>query len=407
MAVSAGYSRPDVVRRSSLLHPRRRAPSARLDLLQTLLLVARPPTPAGQQTYLHENAALVRAAGSASASNPRCQRVCGCARCCRVPRTRRRQPACARAIVHIRPPGVAVTVAVKRRKRPPPRAGTTSVFRFKTMEATTGFEPVMGVLQTPALPLGYVAVSKYPANACLGPQSAVVPRRRFELLHPCRARPPQDRVSAYSTTSAQADAWAQRTSSIVGTVTPQTDAFSGTMTASQGSGLRRVCGGSVTSSICSALPLRSPCSSRRSRRRRARSGAHEEAFDSRQITPRSTAATLLYSTLGYGAARRNLDADPPERHRRRASEACFHVVCRRRGGIAGSCRPRDVRWHWHGVFRCGLLTSHPGHEAGEYRMLVKAPDVHLATDPPRRPVRHVQDDVRRHRLPRTPRRGPL
>ena len=27
------------------------------------------------------------------------------------------------------------------------------------MEATTGFEPVMGVLQTPALPLGYVAVS--------------------------------------------------------------------------------------------------------------------------------------------------------------------------------------------------------------------------------------------------------
>ena len=25
------------------------------------------------------------------------------------------------------------------------------------LEATTGFEPVMGVLQTPALPLGYVA----------------------------------------------------------------------------------------------------------------------------------------------------------------------------------------------------------------------------------------------------------
>jgi hypothetical protein len=27
------------------------------------------------------------------------------------------------------------------------------------LEATTGFEPVMGVLQTPALPLGYVAAS--------------------------------------------------------------------------------------------------------------------------------------------------------------------------------------------------------------------------------------------------------
>ena len=35
------------------------------------------------------------------------------------------------------------------------RAGFVSA----TMEATTGFEPVMGVLQTPALPLGYVAVS--------------------------------------------------------------------------------------------------------------------------------------------------------------------------------------------------------------------------------------------------------
>ena len=27
------------------------------------------------------------------------------------------------------------------------------------LEATTGFEPVIGVLQTPALPLGYVAAS--------------------------------------------------------------------------------------------------------------------------------------------------------------------------------------------------------------------------------------------------------
>ena len=30
------------------------------------------------------------------------------------------------------------------------------------MEATTGFEPVMGVLQTPALPLGYVALDRLP-----------------------------------------------------------------------------------------------------------------------------------------------------------------------------------------------------------------------------------------------------
>ncbi len=31
------------------------------------------------------------------------------------------------------------------------------------LEATTGFEPVMGVLQTPALPLGYVAREIPPA----------------------------------------------------------------------------------------------------------------------------------------------------------------------------------------------------------------------------------------------------
>ena len=34
-------------------------------------------------------------------------------------------------------------------------------FGFSLMEATTGFEPVMGVLQTPALPLGYVATSTW------------------------------------------------------------------------------------------------------------------------------------------------------------------------------------------------------------------------------------------------------
>ena len=52
------------------------------------------------------------------------------------------------------------------------------------MEATTGFEPVIEVLQTSALPLGYVAL---------------VPRKRLELLR-LAARPPQDRVSTYSTT---------------------------------------------------------------------------------------------------------------------------------------------------------------------------------------------------------------
>ncbi len=41
------------------------------------------------------------------------------------------------------------------RQEPAPQ----SRFQIQTMEATTGFEPVMGVLQTPALPLGYVAVS--------------------------------------------------------------------------------------------------------------------------------------------------------------------------------------------------------------------------------------------------------
>ncbi len=34
----------------------------------------------------------------------------------------------------------------------------------KKLEATTGFEPVMGVLQTPALPLGYVALLSPPGR---------------------------------------------------------------------------------------------------------------------------------------------------------------------------------------------------------------------------------------------------
>ena len=77
------------------------------------------------------------------------------------------------------------------------------------LEATTGFEPVMGVLQTPALPLGYVAGMARPRTASIRRRARrtlfvlmLVPRRRFELLR-LAARPPQDRVSAYSTTSAQ------------------------------------------------------------------------------------------------------------------------------------------------------------------------------------------------------------
>ncbi len=34
----------------------------------------------------------------------------------------------------------------------------SEAFEQRGVEATTGFEPVMGVLQTPALPLGYVAL---------------------------------------------------------------------------------------------------------------------------------------------------------------------------------------------------------------------------------------------------------
>ena len=37
------------------------------------------------------------------------------------------------------------------------RLPSGSRFASDGLEATTGFEPVMGVLQTPALPLGYVA----------------------------------------------------------------------------------------------------------------------------------------------------------------------------------------------------------------------------------------------------------
>jgi hypothetical protein len=56
------------------------------------------------------------------------------------------------------------------------------------LEATGGFEPPMGVLQTPAL-------TTWPRRPVM------VPRRGFEPLRP-KARPPQDRVSTNSTTSA-------------------------------------------------------------------------------------------------------------------------------------------------------------------------------------------------------------
>ena len=37
------------------------------------------------------------------------------------------------------------------------KSARTARFKFRIGEATTGFEPVIAVLQTAALPLGYVA----------------------------------------------------------------------------------------------------------------------------------------------------------------------------------------------------------------------------------------------------------
>ena len=65
-----------------------------------------------------------------------------------------------------------------------------------------GFEPMMGVLQTPALttwlrrPL--IEQGQGLRSNLVG---YLVPRKGFEPLRP-KARPPQDRVSTYSTTSA-------------------------------------------------------------------------------------------------------------------------------------------------------------------------------------------------------------
>ena len=58
--------------------------------------------------------------------------------------------------------------------------------RLETLEATTGIEPVMKVLQTSALPLGYVA-QLHPEDWMLRPQSEMnqmVPRMRLELIRP-------------------------------------------------------------------------------------------------------------------------------------------------------------------------------------------------------------------------------
>ncbi len=71
------------------------------------------------------------------------------------------------------------------------------------MEATTGLEPVMGVLQTPALTTWlrrptYKDDDKRPPSLW----APLVPRKGFEPLRP-KARPPQDRVSASFTTSAE------------------------------------------------------------------------------------------------------------------------------------------------------------------------------------------------------------
>ena len=70
-----------------------------------------------------------------------------------------------------------------------------------------GFEPMMGVLQTPALTtwLRRPLIDTKPARLPPTLWTHLVPRKGFEPLRP-KARPPQDRVSASSTTSAQC-AW--------------------------------------------------------------------------------------------------------------------------------------------------------------------------------------------------------
>ena len=54
------------------------------------------------------------------------------------------------------------------------------------MEATTGFEPVMKVLQTSALPLGYVAPLEAPCTGWAAAGDAV--RRALHASAPARTR---------------------------------------------------------------------------------------------------------------------------------------------------------------------------------------------------------------------------
>jgi hypothetical protein len=54
------------------------------------------------------------------------------------------------------------------------------------LEATMGFEPMMGVLQTPALPLGYVAAGSWCRGGDLNPYAltgTAPSRRRVYLFH--------------------------------------------------------------------------------------------------------------------------------------------------------------------------------------------------------------------------------
>ncbi len=98
-----------------------------------------------------------------------------------------------------RHPGTGALRKTRTQHQGRPRAGSSKV----AVEATIGFEPMMGVLQTPALTtwLRRLNIRAYgPAGLSL------VPRRGFEPLRP-KARPPQDRVSTNFTTSAVIYVW--------------------------------------------------------------------------------------------------------------------------------------------------------------------------------------------------------
>ncbi len=61
------------------------------------------------------------------------------------------------------------------------------------VEATTGFEPVIGVLQTPALPLGYVASVGWCRGGDLNPYA----RRHGPLKTACLPIPPPRLVGGW------------------------------------------------------------------------------------------------------------------------------------------------------------------------------------------------------------------